>query len=205
MKKKLIVLLLSIFVLGEIVCIAGFCLCKGQNKNCTDISTREIPQQTVLYTIYRGKHHDIGRAINQLNALAKEKGITKTGPVSTCHLNSPVAEQGSHRLIEIQIPVEDIAIDQAGTLGFMTDIKKVPAMKVAVAQKPQGYHDPTRIIADLFTWINKKGYVARGRMRQLIHDGDKGNYEKLRTEFIIPIDEISDDSFPTLMMNPCYM
>ncbi|MBN2589904.1 MAG: GyrI-like domain-containing protein [Sedimentisphaerales bacterium] len=205
MKKNVILIVLSILILSEIIFISGLCLCKGQNKNSTDISIREIPQQTVLYTIYRGSHFKIGKAINELYALAEEKGIQTYGNVSTCFLNSPVTETCSHQIIEIQIPVEDIAINQSGTLGNMTDIKQIPAMKVAVAVKPEGFNDPTSVLTELFTWINKKGYVVRGRMRQSIQNENKGYYKNLRTEFLIPIDKINYKDFPTLTINPCYM
>ena len=205
MRKKFIIALLCILILSEIMCIAGFCLYKRQNNNHAQISVREIPQQTVLYTIYRGRYYKIGSAINQLYALAKEKGISTCGLASTCLLNSPIIETRNHQLIEIQIPVEDIAIEQSGMLGTMTDIKRVPAMRVAVAIKPEGYDDPTSILMDMFTWIDKEGYVVKGRMRQTILNGCKGHYKNLRTEFLIPIDKFNDKDFPVLMMDPCYM
>ena len=204
MKKKIIVAALSIFIVSEIICIAGLCLCKGQYPEHADVSIREIPQQTVLYTIYRGRHYKINSVINQLYTLAKEKGISISGPASTCYLNSPVAESTNHHIIEIQIPVNDNAIEQAGSLGDMTDIKVIPAMKVAVAAKPEGCCDPTSVLVDLFTWINKKGYVVKGKMRQSYLNG-KGNYNNLNTEFMIPVDKLTDNDYCILSIDPCYM
>ena len=92
----------------------------------------------------------------------------------------------------------------SGTLGSMTDIKVIPAMKAAVAIKPEGKDNPTEIISSLFTWINKNNYVVKGRMQQIVKRG-KGEYQKLRTEFIIPIDKNSNENEMTLLLDPCYM
>ncbi|MEJ2648221.1 MAG: hypothetical protein P8016_07430 [Sedimentisphaerales bacterium] len=196
MKKKIIVLILSLIILTEVACIAGLCVCKGGDQNRSDVTLRNVPRQTVLYTIYRGDYFEVSYAINKLYALAHEKGISLLGPVSTCRLTSPLSEEANHSLIEIQIPVEENAIEQAGPLGDMTDVKVLPAMKVAV---------PTEVIADLFSWINKKGFVVKGRMRQTVLDGSKGSYRKLRTEFVIPIEELTEKNQITLTMDPCYM
>lgn len=189
----------------EIVCLAGLCICKGQDDSITNVFIREIPQQTVLYTIYRGDYFKISDAIKELYALVNSKGIKLCGQVSTCCLNSPVSTDNSHMLIEIQIPVENVAIELAGTLGAMTDIKILPPMKVAVAIKPEGCNDPTSIINGLFSWVNKKGYIVIGRMHQTIMDGGKGSYHKLRTEFVLPVDNLHNKSRITLTTDPCYM
>jgi hypothetical protein len=194
-----------VIVLVEIVCLAGLCICKGQDDIITNVFIREIPQQTVLYTVYRGDYYMMGDAINELYALANSRGIKPCGEVSTCCLNSPIVTDSSQMLVEIQIPVENTAIEKKGTLGAMTDIKILPPMKVAVAVKPEGCNDPTSIINDLFSWVNKKDYVVIGRMRQTIMDGGRGSYHKLRTEFILPVDSIHNKSRITLTTDPCYM
>ena len=205
MKKKIIIYALSVIVLMEIVCLAGLCICKGQDDSITDVVIREIPQQTVLYTVYRGDYYMMGDAINALYMLANSRGIKPCGEVSTCCLNSPIVTNSSHMLVEIQIPVENSAIEKSGTLGEMTDIKVLPAMKVAVAIKPEGCNDPTSIINGLFSWVNKKGYIVIGRMHQTVMDGGKGSYHKLRTEFMLPVDSLHNKSRITLTTDPCYM
>ncbi len=205
MKKKVIISILSAIILSEIICIAGLCMCQGRDENSHGITIREIPQQTVLYSIHRCRYYKISDAINELYTLAQSKGILTCGPVSICCLNSSLYENDNHRLIEIQVPVESVAIDLAGTLGEMTDVKVLPAMKVAVAVKPEGDNDPTAVIANLLTWINKKGYVVRGRMRQTVLNGGKGSYYKLKTEFMVPIDQLTGKDCPTLTMDLCYM
>ncbi|MBN1973970.1 MAG: GyrI-like domain-containing protein [Sedimentisphaerales bacterium] len=205
MKKKIIVFILCMVVVTEIICITGLCICKGQDDNTTEIKIRMVPQQTVLYTIYRGNYYNIGEAIKELCALANVKGMSPCGYVSTCYLNSPVTENERNRLIEIQIPVDAQAMELAGTLGDMTDVKVIPAMKVAVAIKPEGYYDPSIIIEDLFSWVNKKGYVVMGKMRQAVLNGGNGGYRNLRTEFLLPIGELSHKNQLTLMMDPCYI
>ncbi len=205
MKKKSIIFILSGIILTEISCIFGLCICHGLAENTDGIIIREIPQQTVLYTIYRGNNHRISEAINELYTLADSKNIQPCGPVSICCLNSPLYENDSHKLIEIQIPVEAIAINRAGTLGQMTDIKVLPAMKVAVAAQPNGDSNSNEIIANLFTWINKKGYVVKGRMRQTVLNSINSSYGEQKTEFFIPVDRLPAKNHLTFTMDSCYM
>ena len=76
----------------------------------------------------------------------------------------------------------------AGTLGRMTDIKLLPAMKVAAAVKPEGQDNPETAIRNLYSWINKHGYRIAGGMWQSVLCDEAGNYSQMRTEFIIPIE-----------------
>ena len=78
-------------------------------------------------------------------------------------------------------------------------------MKVAVAVKPEGCNDPSLVIKNLLSWVNKNGYIVMGKMRQSVLDGQKGNYQKLRTEFLLPVDEIHYKNRVTMEMDPCYM
>ena len=205
MKKKMIIFMLSVIILAEIICIAGICVCKGQDKGTSEITIRDIPPQTVLYKICRGAYYEVNEAINELYDIAELKGMLPCGPVSTCLLNSPLSETYEHWIVEIQIPVESYAIEYTGTLGFMTDVKTVPQMKVAVAVKPEGITNPTKIISNLFSWINENDYIILGRMRQSVLYGDKGDYSKLKTEFMIPIDAMPNSNRLTLTLDPCYM
>lgn len=205
MKKKVIVLILSVLILTEITCIFGLCICQGLNQDTTGITIREIPQQTVLYTIYRGRNHKINEVIDELYTLAESKNISPCGPASICCLNSPWYADDEHRFFEIQIPVENIAINQTGTLGKMTDIKVLPAMKVAVAAQSQAKNNSTETIANLFIWINKKGYIVKGRLRQTVLNRGKGHFDSLKTEFLIPVGRLHDKNLLTLTLDPCYM
>lgn len=69
----------------------------------------------------------------------------------------------------------------------MTDVKSLPAMKVAVATKMPGQADPEPVIQCLYSWINKRGYVIVGRLWQSIVCNKTGDYAQMSTEFIIPI------------------
>ena len=205
MKKKVIVSVLSVIILSEIICIAGMCVCEGKNKDKTDITIREIPQQTVLYTVCRGDCYKINDAIKELYALAKSRQISPCGPVSTCSLSNSMLEKSDHDLVEIQIPVEEAAIEKAGTFDNLTDVKVIPAMKAAVAIKPGGYYNTNDIITNLLAWISRKGYVVRGRMREILLRGGDEKYRLLKSEFLIPIDESHAKDRLTITMDPCYM
>ena len=180
--------MLSAIVAAEIICIAGICIRDSQAESASDVTVRDVGPHAVLYTVYRGHYGRIGPAINQLYELADAKGIRTTGSLSTGYLNNPQAHSPEHWLIEIRIPVSADAMKLAGTLGRMTDIKLLPAMKVAAAVKPEGQDNPETAIRNLYSWINKHGYRIAGGMWQSVLCDEAGNYSQMRTEFIIPIE-----------------
>ena len=206
MKKKNLIFALSVIILAEVICIAGLCICRGNDKIEPEISVRELPSQTVLYTIYRGYDYKINNAIEQLYSLAKNKGFVPCGPVLTSCLNSSSYETPEHRLFEIQIPVDSNALEQTGTLGDMTDIKIRPAMKIASIIKSEVNNDTTVIIQNLFSWISRHGYIVKGKMLQLTSGTENGDYSNnLQIEFAVPIDKFTDNTKLTLHLDPYYM
>lgn len=152
-----------------------------------DVSLREVAPQTVLYTVYRGHYTGVGQAINRLYKLALAKGLHPCGSPSMGYLNSPRSVSNEHWFIEVHIPVEEDAMALAGMLGDMTDVKRLPAMSVAVVAKGYGQADPEPVIHRLYTWINQQGYVIAGRLRQYIVCNETGDYAQMSTEFLIPV------------------
>ena len=188
MRRKKIVFILLAIIAAEIVCIAGICIRDTQAESKPDVTMRQVGPHAVLYTVYRGHYNRIGPVINQLYEVVDAYGIKTTGPLSTGYLNNPQAISPAHWLIEIRIPVSADAIKQAGTLGRMTDVKLLPAMKVAAAVKPEGHDDPETAIRNLYLWINQHGYRIAGGIWQTVLCDEVEDYTQMRTEFFIPIE-----------------
>ena len=187
MRSKRTILALSVIVAVEFAIMIGICISDWKAGYKMDVAVRHVGPQTVLYTIYRGHYKDIGKAIDRLYELALEKGMHPFGPILTAYLNNAASVSSEHWLIEIRIPVDASALEFTGTLGDMTDVKNIPAMKVAVAVKPKGQTNPEPVIHSLYSWINQRGYVAVDRMWQSIISNETGDYTKMKTEFMIPI------------------
>lgn len=187
-KRRKTILLLSAALAMELIIIAGIYVRDGMAEDKSDVAIRWLPKQTVLYTVHRGHYDSIGPAIDRLYNLAVKKGICFCGPLSTGYLNNPASVSSEHWLIEVRIPVNAEALSYAGTLGPMTDVKTLPAEKVAVAVKPRGYTNPVPVIQNLYSWINSKGYIVTGRMWQTVINSCGGDYSAMETEFMIPID-----------------
>jgi effector-binding domain-containing protein len=164
-KGRPAIIALSALIAIELVIIAGLCIDHIKAESNMDVSLREVAPQTVLYTVHRGHYSSVGPVINRLNQLAIAKGLHPCGSPSIGCLNNPGSVSSGHWLIEIQIPVEEEAMVLAGTLGKMTDVKRLPAMSVAVAAKGLGLADPEPVIHRLYAWINQHGYVIAGRLR----------------------------------------
>ncbi len=190
--RKRIIILLSAILLVELTVTAGLCITRNDKPYMPEVKLRQIGPQTVLYTIHRGPYENIGETINQLYELAVEKNIYPIGPVMNGYLNDPTSESMEHWLIEVRIPVDDSALSLAGTLGDMVDVKSVPAMQVVVATKPQGQSQPGYVIESLYSWINRNGYLAVDRIWQSVIENKTGDYKKMKTEFIIPIEKIAN-------------
>lgn len=187
MRKTRIILILSVIVAAEIVCIAGICIRDSKAASRQDVTIRQVGPQVVLYTIYRGHYERIGPAIDKLYKFADARGLYPTGPVSTGYLNNPQTNSPEHWLIEIRIPVAADAMEFAGKLGEITDVKLLPAMKIAAAVKPEGQADPELAIRSLYSWINQSGYRIAGGMWQTVLYNEADDYSEMRTEFMIPI------------------
>lgn len=187
MKKK-VILVLSAIVAIEIACIVGICSRKSSARLIEDVTVREVAPQAVLYTVYRGHYEGVGPYINKLYDLAEEKNLVPIGPYSTGYLNNPLLVSDEHWLIEIRIPVSMDSLELAGTLGEMTDVKLMPAMKVVAAVKPEGQLNPEPIIRGLYALINQRGYrIAGGMWQSVLCNKDSEDYSKMRTEFMIPV------------------
>ena len=136
MKLKQHILILMV-LLGW-VCAASYA---EQASNPNTVTLRTIPSQTILYTVVRGYYDKLGPAFGMLYGLAGIKGLTPMGPAMSVHLNNPRNTEGDHMLTEIRIPVDDTALELAGTLGVMTDVKTVPETLAAVGLKSKGVSD----------------------------------------------------------------
>lgn len=158
----------------------------------SEIVVRQVKPQTVIYTIYRGDYNKIGQAIGNLYAQAVKNKIWPSGTVYFAYLNNREHVAKEHWLTEIRIPVKGNALELAGTLGEMTDIKKLPAMTMAVATKSAGRADTGSLYTSLGAYILEQGYVAyEGPCEKFLSNSKKGNYAQMKTEIMIPVKKIS--------------
>jgi effector-binding domain-containing protein len=188
MKKKRIVQILATVVMTEIIIISAIWNSDSRAEPASNITIRDIGPQAVLYTIHRGHYETVGYSVEKLYQLAESKGLYKKGPVYTGYLNNPHTQSPDHWLIEVRIPVSAVAMKLSGTLGSMTDVKILPAMKVAAAVKPKGQDNPETTISSLYSWIAKRGYRVAGDLWQSVPGDKQDNYTHMETEFMIPIE-----------------
>ena len=148
----------------------------------------ELQKQVVLYTIYRGDFNDIGSTIMELYSLAAANGIYPEGPITVAYLNISRHISSKHWVTEVRLPVDKRALEVAGKLGKMTDIKTISAMKVAVATKPEGMADSAPIYKNLYPWMLKHGHMSiSGPQETLLANVETGDYVQMKTEIMVPI------------------
>ncbi|UCG60152.1 MAG: GyrI-like domain-containing protein [Phycisphaerales bacterium] len=176
-----------------VVMFVGIIQLRAKEANEQTFSIREADEQVVLYTIHRGSYEMAGRAIGKLFALAGQKGMRPSGPLCFVYLNDPKYVSSRHWLTEIRIPVAKEALKLGGTLGEMTDVKTVPAMKVAVAVKPEGQADPGPIYERLHAWIRRAGYVhIEDPREEFLTNAMAGDYAGMKSEIRIPVEKVSE-------------
>jgi effector-binding domain-containing protein len=157
------------------------------------VTVEKRDASVVLYTIYRGSYDEIGPAIGKLFGLAAQKEIIPRGPVTLCYLNNPQETTPEHYLTEIRIPVAEGELMQTGTLGEMTDVKKLPATQVAVVEKSAGQSDPSVLHEALFKWVGDNGYeVAGGPTETFAENAQGGNYSQIKTVIALPVQKKGD-------------
>ncbi|MHC4193449.1 MAG: GyrI-like domain-containing protein [Planctomycetota bacterium] len=162
-----------------------------------DLAIRQVGEQVVLYTLYRGSYDKTGQTIGKLYALAGRKGIAPGGPMSCAYLNNPTLVSSEHWLTEIRIPVGKDALKLAGTLGEFTDVKTLPAMKVVVAEKREGIADPGPLYEKLAWWIPTHRYHAIGAPYETFLTGaESGDYTKMKSQIMIPVKKQKEPKQP---------
>jgi effector-binding domain-containing protein len=182
---RLFILFSLIVVLAGAV--AGEIIAKpeAETSACT---VRNVERHVVLYTIHRGGFDDIGPAVANLVTLTAQKGFYPKGPLTFVYLNNYTQTSSQHWLTEIRLPIDEKALELSGTLGEMTDVKTLSAMKTVVAVKPEGMADPSGIYKRLYKWMLKEGHVAAtGPHETFLTNAESGDYAKMRTEIMVPI------------------
>jgi len=155
-------------------------------------TVRKVQEQVVLYTIHRGGYDKLGPAVGRLFALAGQKGLMPPrGPVTYAYLNNPRLVSSEHWLTEIRIPVGKQALKAAGKLGEMTDVKKLPAMQVVVAVKPEGQADPANIYKALSIWMHQHNYTAVDSFWEIfLTNTMSGSYAQMKSQILVPIKKL---------------
>jgi effector-binding domain-containing protein len=181
--------------LGVMLAGLAVALFAEQGTGESDVSIRKSNAQTVLYTVYRGPYETIGKPISELYALAAQKNMKICGYPSLVYLNNPYYtsqnDTGQHCLTEIRIPVDEDAMQQAGTLGAMTDVKEMPSIEVAVMKKQIGQTDYKAIFRNLYEQIAKQGYRPADDVAEVFSGNAKsGDYTQMKSELIVPVRKI---------------
>lgn len=187
MKKVKVCSALSLVLLLVVVCGIGIAEKKPEDKTVA-ITIRNVKEQVVLYTIYRGDYAKIGPAIGKLFGLMGQQRMVPQGRLMMAYLNNPKRVSREHWLTEIRIPVAKNALEKAGTLGKYTDVKTLPAMDVAVAIKPVGMAEPAPIYTAIGSWIPQNGYMAcDGPIETCFAQGPIADYSQAKSEIMIPV------------------
>jgi len=181
--RNMLVLLLVVVVAAVTVELFA-----EQDSSNSDFSIKKSEAQTVLYTVYRGPYENVGKPIGELYGLAMQKNIRPRGPVAMVYLNNPQNTTQEHFLVEIRIPVDPNAIQQAGTLGPMTDIKTVKATEYAVMKKQPGLTDYEAFYRALYERIAKEGYRRTDNAVE-VFTGTRmgGDYSQMKSEVMVPV------------------
>ena len=181
--RNMLVLLLVVIVAAVTVELFA-----GQDIGESVFSIKKSDTQTVLYTVYRGPYESIGKSIGELYALAIRKNIMPRGPLAMVYLNNPQNTSREHFFTEIRIPVDPNALQQAGTLGPMTDIKTLKATEYAVMKKQPGQTDYEAFYRDLYGRIAKDGYRRTDNAVEVFTSAGMGaDYSQMKTDVMVPV------------------
>jgi len=185
MKKAICAIVISLTAMSSLGLLA--------ETDTAAVTVKERDSQAVLYTVYRGDYAQIGAAIGKLFALAGPKGIRPAGNVYLVYLNNPKLVSKEHWLTEIRVPVGEDALKLAGSLGEMTDVKKLQAVTVAAIKKPTGVEDLSPVYKELFEWIAKNGYISiDGCMEEMKNQGPAANYSQTESVIMVPIEKMGN-------------
>jgi effector-binding domain-containing protein len=180
----------NILVTLLVITVAAFTveLFAEANKTDSDFTIKKLEAQTVLYTVYRGPYEGIGSPVGELFGTAMQKNIKPNGPIALVYLNNPQGTSREHYLVEIRIPVDANALQQAGSLGPMTDVKTLRAAEYAVMKRQPGDTDYEAFYSVLYWRITKEGYHRTDNAIEVFTDvGMYGNFSQMKTETMVPV------------------
>jgi len=181
------IFLWSIIIMGVLL-IGGIATVRAGEEAVPTI--RELPEEVVLFALFKGSYENIGPRIGKLYGVAGQKGIRPGKPLSFSYLNDHQIISSEGWLTEIRIPVGKDALKYAGKLGKMADVKVLPARKVAVAIKAPGQSDRGLIEKSLMDWIASNGYSSTGVVTEVfLSNAQSGDYAQMKSEIIIQLTE----------------
>jgi effector-binding domain-containing protein len=181
MKKTLLLIMVVILCGGVFITIHA-------QENNNKITLKTVESKTVLYTVSRGDYAQMGVPIGRLYALARAKGLTPSGDLRIVYLNNPTQVANQHWLIEIQIPVNKDALSLTGTLGDMTDVKQVPAMKTAMITRQNIMADPTALYEQLYDWISAQHLMPIDDAFETVNNSTQyPDFSQMQSEITVPI------------------
>ena len=184
-----------------LICIIGAwpAVLAAKRENPTEqVKLKNYEKKCVLYTIYRGDYKQMGRTVRNLYFGAASKDIKILSTPTYIYLNNPKDFSSEHWLTEIRLDVKPEALEHAGKLGPMTDVKEVPSFKAAAAIKPQGVADPNSIFEKLHQWIADNGYAAAGGpMETILIGATNADYENVKSEIAIPVMKLKSEDKTT--------
>lgn len=173
--------------LAALVVLAAASFGRARSQEQAEVSLREVGPEVVLYTLHRGPYQGVGPAIGKLFALVGQKGLMPAGNITFVYLNSPELISDEHYLTEIRVPVGEKALQMAGTLGEFTDVKRMPAMKLAVIHKPVGVEDPAGMRQRLYGWLSQNGYRAVDTCQETFLSHGGASYADMESEIAVPV------------------
>lgn len=177
-------------ILSFFVCLVMLIPAANAGSDDKEVTIKEVPAKTVLYSVAKGHYSQIGESISKLYCLADEKQIKHTGRLSFVYLNNPNEVPPEDWLVEIHITVDDEEIEKSGTLGDDADIKSIPDMQVAVINRDSIMADPTALYERLYSWISTEGYQPVGCPFEIFPDIKRdSNYGQIKTEIMVPVKE----------------
>ncbi|MHC5033884.1 MAG: hypothetical protein ACYTFZ_02455 [Planctomycetota bacterium] len=156
----------------------------GQSEG--PLTTRTMEAQVVIYTLHRGGHDSLRESVDRVLALARERGLRVTGPVTFEFLAYSDLISGEHFLTEVRAPVGLEALDQSGTFGPYEGVKAVAEVEVAVMRKPRGADNREELVEEFLNLVHRNGYVAVGNVFERFLTG-ASRYADMESEFCVRI------------------
>lgn len=175
-----------------LVIFAGlFYVCYAGSENKVEVTVEKLPSKVVVYTIYRGSYDKAFTKIGGLYGIAGKNNIMDRGSMSYVYLNCDSYISSEHLLTEIQVPVKEGGLKLCGTLGEMTDVKRVNEMTVLKAIKPSGAASPKKIIESLYSFSHENGYAVKDNLFEVfLENMQTGDYTQMKTAFMLPVEKL---------------
>lgn len=154
----------------------------------SDIVLKSTPAYTVAYSNCQGPYDKLPRVVGEIFLWMRENGYQPAGPPVGVFYSSPFGVPPEELRWEMQIPLQDAAVEEQEPTETAPGIKTVPVRTVVTTIHEGSYERAPLVYQALFGWLAARGFRMAGPPEEVyLSDPTATPPDEIRTEIRFPV------------------